>query len=1090
MRRSSVFVSVFLLLILFSLPVYAQYGKNSVIWEKTEWHFYQSEHFDYYITMDVKEDVIQPHFNSLVEHLEASYENLSSSLGQDLKRRPLVIVTRTHSQFEALPIGDPFMSEGVGAYAMPRGSRLLPGSELLLVVKPDFLPVLNRTIYTHELTHIFQFDMVGGNMLSRAMNSGPEPWLYEATAEYKANRFAPYTRDDIRKMTQRVAAANIKNPQIGGLPTLEMCQEGQANPYAECEMVFEFLDARYGPKKVDEFIVNLFKNRRLNFMGLLEEISKGEFSSREAFDRAHRDYWTSRYSEDSLKRPQPYNDTLSVKGRQVLKRPNVFPFMSPVVSHDGYIAFLTYNRKYGIVVATAKNLPREDPPFIPREKRKKQWMFGQKTISEVQEVNILTGFVPPKPYEYIVSQEMETWPFNGSDLDWWQDHDWVEMIKYAKEKINLEKKKYVQLEDEAKSEKKVFNLEQVSREIAKAEETLAELYKTRNVNLIAFFARYNRDHALFILDVNAKKLSKPIEIPLDQGFSPKFSSDGRTIYFSAAKNIDRDIYSIDLKTHETKNLTQGGVFNSAPAISPDGHYLAYVSFVGDFQKIFILDTTTGTKSQLTYGRYNDNSPSWSSDGSRLVYTSDEKDNIWNLYTLDLGSLAVKQWTDFYGGVFMPVFVPGENDRVVNSVFFETDQYHNFIFPNFKLFDDVLKEPLRTENVQDKDSNLNMQLAFRPETTVGREIDQRQLDHPQEPPSRWQFHGSNVSLGTSTYWGAFAFSQVMVQDLLAHRTHSGLFASNGDFKYYDYTYIDQSQRWAKALNFNYSQYPLYYVYYNFQGQQPQYPSADPKNTSNQTILNNTWQQELSATLFTQYPFNKWERVELGIRPHKLNYLIPFEISSDDRPNVPPIDLQFYDYFKNAGGKSNLGLTAAYVHDTVLYNRDAGPLNGTALRGQIEFGLPLDKVSPSYTSASVDARWYHQLAGSALVAARFAGMSSSRPNGDFILLGGTDTLTAYPYFSVAGNQVAYGRGELRIPFADLILGGVVPVGIRGTVFGDAAKLKFTESVFPAQTEWSYGFSLQTNLFLPMSFEWARTKFAPNNWTFNFRIGVWGF
>ncbi len=291
----------------------------------------------------------------------------------------------------------------------------------------------------------------------------------------------------------------------------------------------------------------------------------------------------------------------------------------------------------------------------------------------------------------------------------------------------------------------------------------------------------------------------------------------------------------------------------------------------------------------------------------------------------------------------------------------------------------------------------------------------------------------------------------------------------------------------AANFNHSQYPFYYFLSDFKGQYPRYPVPD--NNYNQFILNNTWIKETSATLYTEYPFNKWNRVEFGVRPRKRTYFLPLTDADVSflGDSIPGLDRQFYDFFKGSNGQTNVGFTTAFVHDTVLYsNSTFGPLHGNALRAQVEYGLGLNKYSSAYRTAQVDARKYIRLSDSSLFAVRFAGLNSNRPNGDFVLLGGSDTLRNYPYFSVAGNQVGYGSAELRFPVADVALLSAIPFKIRGTLFGDYALAKFSKDLFPTRHEWSYGFGLQVNLFLPMNFEWAKTKFAPDKWNFNFRIG----
>src|SRR3989344_5926959 len=1089
-KKLTTLVLAFLLM---PLTAFAQFGKNQVIWEKTTWNFYQSAHFDFYFSLDIKDEDVRKHFTNLVAHVEGSYEYLSVKLNHELKKRPIVVVSRTHSTFEALHLaGGEFMPEGVGAYAFPRGSRLLPDSDMILVVKPDFLPVLNRTIHTHELVHIYQFDMIGWSFIGRAVGANSvEQWLYEATADYLANKYAPYSRDEIRKMGQRVAAANVKNPQMG-LPTLEMLSQGQANPYSLGAMPFMFLEAKFGEQAVADMIGNIFNRRGQKFTELLADISQGEFYNAEAFDRAHRNYWADKYEKDSLERPKPYQETSSVKGRQVIKQPFPYPLTSSEVSPDGnFVAFLTFNPKNGIVLAVARMLSRDDSPYVPQTKRKRQNVLGNLVAVQDPPLKVLTTFMPPKHYEYIIAQELNVWPFNGSDLNWWQDSDWIAKVKDTDGHLKdheqeLAKEKTTPAKD-GMDTKWIAELEE---HIKSLEKELTNLKRMPNVNKIVFFARKNRDHALFVLDANTGKFFEEIEIPLDQSFSPNFSPDGKTVYFSAAKNIQRDVYSINFETQELKNLTHGGVFNSAPVISPDGANLAYVAFGGGFQKLFMLDMATGAKEQLTYGRWNDNSPSWSSDGSQLVYSSDEKDQIWNLYTLDLTTRANKQWTEYFGGVFTPKFVPGENDRIVYSGNREDAQFHSYIYPKIELFDARLKEPLRISVVDPPagEKNENMELAFRSQEAVREQLDLRQLENHQKPPARWKFYGTNVSLGTSTIWGMFASSQFVVQDILADRTHSGLYAQQGDFRYFDYTYTDQSRRWNLAANVNHSQYPLYYLLYNLKGQYPRYPVPD--GAQNQFTINNIWTKETSATFFTKYPFNKWNSVEFGVRPRRRSYILP--LTDEDIVNfgdqIPEIDRQFYEFFNASNGQTNVGLTAAFVHDTVLYSDDTlGPLHGDALRAQVEYGPDLSGNSAPYFTAQADARKYIRLSGSSLFAVRAMGLTSNRPNGDVVLMGGSDMLRNYPYFSVAGNRVGYGSAELRFPFADMSILNAVPLQIRGELFADYAIAKFSNDLFPAHKEWAYGFGLQTQLFLPMNFEWAKTKFDPDSWTFNFRIGL---
>lgn len=1032
---------------LMPLSVFAQFGKNQVIWEKTTWNFYQSAHFEYLFSVDMADEEVVKYFTLLNQHMERSYEFLSVSLKHDLQRKSIVVVTRTHSQFEALRIhGDPFMPEGVNAFAYPREGKIVSGSDLVLVVKADADMRENLRTYTHELVHHFEFDAISRNFFQKTMgmNSVPQ-WLMEGIAEYLADMFMPSPGGlDLRTMTKRLAAMNVRNPQFDGLPTLYQLRESEVDVYAFGPMALKFLEARYGRDAILGLINSLLNEHKQGFEELVADLSNGELATPEDFDRAHRKYWETQFDQNMSKYSQAYDKTENFDGRQIVKQPYSFARLHPVPSPDGRsVAFFQVDPKYlGVVVAVTSALPREDPPYVPTEKKnKKTGLFRRDVVVQVTEPEVLTKFLPFKPYEYlVVSFE--------SGLDWWQDPAWIAKFKSADEK------------------------------------ELVRLRRMSNVSKIVFFARKNRDHALFIWDVNKHEIVCNFEIPLpfDQAFSPVFSPDGQQIYFSAANSTSRHIYAVDLRDETFRQVTDNeSVYAQSPAISPDGTKLAYSAFVVDFKKLFILDLETGIKKQFTFGRYNDESPSWSPDGTKLVYVSDEIENTKHIYTLDTANSIASQWTDSPGGVFAPRFMPGENDRIVYTAF-EENQFFSYLFRTFKLFDARLKKPFRT--FDQKETGETMQLAFRSQEAVSEQLDQGQLENPQPPPARWKFYGSNVNLGTSTYWGIFASSQFMVQDILANRTHLGLYAQQGSFRYIDYTYQDRSRRWGLVANANHSQYPLYYLLRNFQGQYPRYP--EPNGDQNQITLNNTWVKESRVTFYTEYPFNKWNRVEFGISPHKRTYFLPLSNADVANPGdqIPEIDRQFYEFFKGSNGQTNVGFTSAFVHDTVLYS-NFGPLHGNVLRFQLEHGVGSNsKTVVAYQTAQIDARKYVRLSGSSLFAVRAAVLNSTRPNGDVMLLGGNDTLRSYPYFSVAGNQVGYGSAELRFPIPSTY---VLGVPVRGVLFGDYALVKFSDDLFQTRREWAYGIGLQANIFLPMNFEWARTKFAPDKWNFNFRVGL---
>ena len=90
----------------------------------------------------------------MASYAESAYQQVSADLRHDLAFRVPLVVFKTHSEFEQQNIFPGGSQEGVGAFAEPQRDRIvLPIDE-----PPDGL----YRLITHELTHIFEFDIVRG----------------------------------------------------------------------------------------------------------------------------------------------------------------------------------------------------------------------------------------------------------------------------------------------------------------------------------------------------------------------------------------------------------------------------------------------------------------------------------------------------------------------------------------------------------------------------------------------------------------------------------------------------------------------------------------------------------------------------------------------------------------------------------------------------------------------------------------------------------------------------------------------------------------------------------------------------------------
>ncbi len=1065
------------LTLVFSMPftafaqmgVEANFGKSKVLWEDVPKNYYRSEHFDIYHSMDLTDESQKKHFLEVVNHLEASYAFLSKKFDHELKERVPVISYRTHSLFEANYIEPDFMPEGVGAFAEPMRNRL--------VIKADFLPPLNRTIITHELTHIFQFSLMKLNIFSLMRNSEGRPaWFIEGGADWAANSFSPYTRDDIRRLTQRGAAANPEKD----LPTWLDLEHGEGNPYTMGAMVFEFLEAKLGDK-VWQFNKTGLKERSRPLIDIVEELTEGQINSPEKFDQMHRDYWANKYAKEMRERPRPYQETENFKGRSIV--PKGFPMVSGVPSPDGTEMASFSIQKNGLALIVTP-IPVEKP-YVKKKKRRVLFFSLNQEVENNKPRN-LTKSYPPIPWEYPVVQLLDTWPFNGFDLDWWQDPSWTVKFRDARNELDNYKDEFLKLKenrekDRTKAKERAKQIVALEEKIKSESKIIEDLNKMPNVSKIAFFARKGRDHKLFMIDARMGKILNEVDIPLDQAFSPAFSPDGKKIYFSAAKNVTRSIYEVNLETSRVSQVTTAGNFDTAPAVSPDGRLMVYVSFVGDFQKLFILDLNTGDHKQITKGRWNENSPSFSRDGKTILYTSDRDSGVWNLYTQSFEG-KINQLTNFFGGVFTPKFAPGSTDKVYLTAYWQYDQFRNFIYPNFELYELNLKKPI-TEDLDDGDHAATtpdyMKYAFRKENLFPTGLDENQVLNPEKQPNRWKLSGRSAYGGYSTYYGMYTYTAMTITNLLQDKNHFVRFATSGDFRLADYSYVDMSKR----LNWGFTAYdqklPMYYLYYDIIKQNP-----------NQVVINYAWTEQMGADIVGAYPIDKFNRFESRIRLKKKTFLLGVDSQTiQDFPEYfMSTDLGLARLFEDANGTS-VSLLGAYVRDTVLYSQNTeGPYVGNALRAQFEYAPPLGGKLLSYSSALVDARKYLPLSRGSLLALRGTGLWGTDRSGDFMLMGGTDIIRGYPYGGLVGNQAFYGSAELRFPLVDaVIFAPGIPVGpIRGFLFGDYGVARFTKEDFPLQKGISYGAGLEFNFIMPMKFTLSKRNLdGYDAWKYDFYV-----
>ena len=150
------------------------YGKNAIRYDHFKWHTYQTDHFEIYYYPE-----IEPHLERMAGYAESAYQHISSELKHDLAAKVPLILFQTGAEFYQQNVIPGAAQEGVGAFAEPSRYRIL--------MPMDEPPDLLYRLIVHELTHIFQFDIIPTSLIR---NTTPL-WVNEGMSDYMTGIWRP-----------------------------------------------------------------------------------------------------------------------------------------------------------------------------------------------------------------------------------------------------------------------------------------------------------------------------------------------------------------------------------------------------------------------------------------------------------------------------------------------------------------------------------------------------------------------------------------------------------------------------------------------------------------------------------------------------------------------------------------------------------------------------------------------------------------------------------------------------------------------------------------------------------------------------------
>ncbi len=887
-------------------PFAPYYGKARVKYDNFQWQIYTTDHFEIYYYPE-----IEKHLERVAGYAESAYQHVSTNLKHDLAAKVPLVLFKTHSEFEQQNVIPGDVPEGVAAFAEPQRNRMvLPIDE-----PPDRL----YGLITHELTHIFEFDIIPRALTGR----GIPLWVDEGLADYMRGDWTPLDlmtvrdaalADIVPRMSQFEGYGEFNNPRL---------------TYNLGHAAFEFIEARWGIEGIRKF---LFALRKSVIGGGASAYEEAFTLQPEDFDDQFAKYMTDRFKPFRDKqRPQDYGKNLAPNGSTSKFRSVVS--IEPSPSGD-LMALVTVN-------------PRDQELDI---------VLVSSTDGKVIR-NLTSGFDQDRGYEYIVHPggRSSTVPW----LSWSPVGD-----------------------------------------------------------TLAYFVRAGKQRTLILQNVLSRKIEQRIELKtVDEPESPDVAPNGRAVAFAALQGAVWDIFTVNLDTREVTNLTDDASADFAPIFSPDGRYLVYLARVSGNTKLVRLDLDTRKKTQLTFGA-NDEAAAQFLDGETLVFSSTATDptrsldpeiarngNIYNLWTLELGSGELGQLTDTLGANLSPVALrAGDATRVAFLSYFKGE---------FGLHKLSRTEPILTAASSDFGEPapaIDFQTPLAHTLVTGNSRKKgafEKLFLEGRPP---------LNVGVTNSGDLFGGTQLTFTDVLGERQVNIAASSVSQYRTFAFSYVNQARRFQYAAQ-GFSQTQFFY------GLQPgrlfdagfgflDRDEAEATRTSR------------GGTVFGIYPLDRYRRLEVSggivqVREQFNNPALEFEAQQFQAARFGT------QLFRNG---TTLPLGVTFVQETTIF-REFGPLSGNTVR------LGYD-VSPgiggtlSRQTLDVDARYYQRLGATGVLALRARGFASGGDSPDFLFFGGNSELRGYRYLEFIGQKAFFANAEIRFPLIDAAL---TPIGVIGGIRG---------------------------------------------------------
>ncbi len=622
----SIFVITIILLSIISLPISAQYlDINKVNEHSFDWMTYKTTHFTIYYYPEASYLV-----RIMGDMAEVAYAKISEILEHDVRKKIPLILYKSHADFRQTNVITETLTEGVGGF-----------SELLKyrVVIPftgsmdDFQKVI-----THEITHVFQFDILYKNTLSHIYTGeflySPPLWFIEGLSEYMSDDW-----NTEGEMVLKDAVLNNKIVPLTKLQDFSILGSRVYLGYKEGQSAVTFLVEKYGIEKLSEILRELAISRTKDINEALKNtigISLKDFNEE--------------WEESIKKRYLPEigtRQTVNSIGKNLTKAKNDYSNAKPIWSPSGDL--IAYIAQTGV---------------------KSEIMIVSSRDGEII-LNINSGSVDGGYESIRESGSGLAWSHNGDNIAFIgnkDDKDFLAIINIITgkmiKKLTLpydviyspsyspddKRIAFIGLKN-GKSD--IYILDILNNSII---QMTSDVYQEHSVSWhpteekLIYSTERNGKYKLFLLDIPSQKIQQ-ITYGLQNDISPSWSSDGKKIIFCSDADGVYNVYSVDIdkisaesKTINVKKHTNIITGCFSPVLSPDQNSLALSVFNNYKNDIYVVKASDLINENVVF--------SGTEESFESLYEFDDKPIRGVKYNLDFSpDLIYINFGYISGGVF-------------------------------------------------------------------------------------------------------------------------------------------------------------------------------------------------------------------------------------------------------------------------------------------------------------------------------------------------------------------------------------------------------------------------------------------------------